>query len=133
MTAFLDTDVLVYAFDRSDDRKRRLAIEVIERAPFVVSAQVLGEFYVTVTRKLAVPLPADDAARAVGRLSALAVVPTDAALVAAAVETVRAHQVSYWDALIIEAAAVAGCDVLLSEDLADGSVMRGVRIENPFV
>ena len=133
MTAFLDTDVLVYAFDSSDDRKRRLAIEVIERAPFVVSAQVLGEFYVTVTRKLAVPLPADDAARAVGRLSALAVVPTDAALVAAAVETVRAHQVSYWDALIIEAAAVAGCDVLLSEDLADGSVMRGVRIENPFV
>jgi predicted nucleic acid-binding protein len=133
MTAFLDTNVLVYAFDRSDDRKRRRAIEVIERGPFVVSAQVLGEFFVTVTRKLATPLPADDAARAVGRLSALAVVPTDGALITAAVETVRAHQVSYWDALIIEAAAVAGCDVLLSEDLADGSVLRGVRIENPFV
>lgn len=133
MTAFLDTNVLVYAFDGRDERKRSRAIALIGSGPrFVVSAQVLGEFFVTVTRKLATPLSEADAAAAVERLTQLTVVPTDARLVAAAIETSKTHRISYWDALIVEAATVAGCDVLLTEDLAAGATLRGVRIENPF-
>jgi len=91
-----------------------------------------ASFYVTVTRKLAVPLSESDAAIAVQRFARFTTVPTDATFVAAALETSRAHRLSYWDALIIEAAASAGCDDLYSEDLTDGSVLRGVRIRNPF-
>ncbi len=133
MTAFLDTNVLVYAFDARDPGKQARAVELLESGPrFVVSAQVLGEFYVTVTRKLAEPLEEAVAADAVERLAALRVIPIDGRVSIAAIETARLHQLSYWDALILEAAAFAGCDVLLTEDLAHGSVLRGVRVENPF-
>lgn len=133
MTAFLDTNVLVYAFDGADQRKRDIAIAILEGdLRFVVSAQVLSEFYVTVTRKLTTPLPEQDAAATVERLSRLSVVSTDSALIQAAVDTSRTHRIPYWDALIVEAAALAGCDRLLTEDLADGAVLRGVRIANPF-
>ncbi|MFT4229324.1 MAG: PIN domain-containing protein [Microbacterium sp.] len=133
-SAFLDTNVLVYAFDGCDPAKRARAIEILERAPdeLVVSAQVLGEFYVTVTRKLATPLPPSTAAAAVEQLARHTVIMTDATLVRAAVDTSTRSQISYWDALIVEAAARAGCERILTEDLADGSTIRGVRIENPF-
>ncbi len=131
--AFVDTNVLVYAFDRRDERKRMRALELIQGGSrLVLSSQVLGEFYVTVTRKLATPMPEAEAAEVVERLCALPVVPVDARLVGAAVATSGAHRLSYWDAMIVEAAAVAGCEVLLTEDLSHGTVVRGVRVENPF-
>lgn len=134
MTAFVDTNVLVYAFDASDAQKQARAVELIESGPqFVVSAQVLGEFFVTVTRKLATPLDHATAAAAVERLSRLPVVPVDARLVAAAVQTSHAKVLSYWDSLIVEAAVTAGCDRILTEDLSHGAVLRGVTIENPFL
>jgi predicted nucleic acid-binding protein len=133
--AFLDTNVLVYAFDHDEPAKRERAQEVLENArsgALALSAQVLGEFYVTVTRKLARPLDAAVAGEALDWLGLLHVVALDAALVGAAVRTSRSSRLSYWDALIVAAAEAAGCGRLLSEDLNDGQTIGSVRIENPF-
>lgn len=132
--AFLDTNVLVYAFDDGEPDKRDRARELLAAppAPLVISAQVIGEFYVVVTRKLATPLDPDAARDAVDQLMRFPVMPLDGELTRAAIATSRSAQLSYWDALIIEAASASGCDLLLSEDLADGSVIGSVRIRNPF-
>lgn len=132
---FLDTNVLVYLFDRDEPEKRERARGVLESggySPFVVSTQVLGEFYVTLTRKLTPRIDPDVALAAVRRFSDFSVVSMDVSLVHRAIDTAKAAQLSYWDALILEAAASAGSSRILTEDLAAGSVLRGVRIENPF-
>lgn len=98
----------------------------------VIRSQVLAEFSVAVTRKLARPVDPDRARRAVDALSDLPVISSDAALVQAAMATSQRHQLALWDAMIIEAATIAGGERLLSEDLNAGVVLRGVRIENPF-
>lgn len=132
----VDTNVFIYAFDTHPDSgaKRARALELLadDSLDICVSAQVLSEFFVTVTRKLPRPLPAVEAARAVGDLIPLGVIPTDAHLIAAAIKTSQSAQLSYWDALIVEAAASAGCARVLTEDLNAGAVISGVRIENPF-
>ncbi len=135
---FLDTNVLVYAFDRADKAKRSRAIAILSEldAPgdtLVLSTQVLSEFYVTVTRKLARPLPEPEAERAVNELSRMPVVPVDAPLVQAAVARSRSSRISYWDALIVEAASVAACDLLLTEDLQHGQQFGRVKVTNPFL
>ena len=133
---FVDTNILVYALDDGEPRKRDLARRVlssIDPSRLSVSTQVLAEFYVVATRKLAAPLSEADAAQAVESLLQLSTVNTDVGLVSAAIATSRAAQLSLWDALIIEAAALAGCDRLLSEDLSHGVKIGAVRIENPFL
>jgi predicted nucleic acid-binding protein len=132
---FVDTNVWVYAVDAADPARRQRALEVIAPAPgrdLVVSTQVLTEFYAVVTRKLATPLPADDAEAMVRQLSALPVVAIDASLVASAIGGSREWRISIWDALILRAADVAGCRRVLSEDLADGMTYGSVVVENPF-
>lgn len=133
--AFLDTNVLVYALDEDKPQKRATARRLLASAPpgtFVLSAQVLGELYVTVTRKLAKPLPPERAAEVLDWLGLLPVVPIDAALVGRAVEISREAQISYRDGLVVAAAARAECRRLLSEDLDDGQEIASVRVENPF-
>jgi predicted nucleic acid-binding protein len=133
--AFIDTNVLVYAVDDADPAKRDRARALLENAgpgDFVLSTQVLSEFYVVATRKLAVPMAEADAADAVAQLSALPVVETDAELVRAAIAVSRDARLSLWDGMIVAAAAAAGCERLLSEDLDDGAVVQSVRVENPF-
>jgi len=132
---FVDTNVWVYAVDAADPVKRRRALEVIAPAPgrdLVVSTQVMTEFYAVITRKLAVPVPVEDADAMVRRLAVLPVVPLDSSLVIAAIAGSREWQISIWDALILRAAEVAGCRRLLSEDLADGVRYGSVVVENPF-
>lgn len=132
---FLDTNVLVYLFDSRDPSKQERASHILESeepSPFVVSAQVLGEFYVTVTQKLPTPLDSISARAAVDWISEYIVISTDVFLVRRAMGTAEAAQLSYWDALIIEAAVSAGCDRILTEDLTSGSVILGLRVENPF-
>ena len=132
---FVDTNVWVYAVDSADPVKQARARAVVAPGPevdLVVSSQVLAEFYVVVTRKLAVPLPESVAQGMVEELARLPVVATDAALVMAAVTGSRDWGISLWDALIIRAAEAAGCRRILSEDLADGGTYGTVRVENPF-
>jgi predicted nucleic acid-binding protein len=120
--------------DRDEQRKREIALELISSAggSMVVSAQVLAEFYVVATRGLSRPLPEPDAARRIDELSRLRVMPIDAELVRAAIRLSGESRLSSWDAAIVVAAAAAGCSKLLSEDLQEGGVVAGVRIENPF-
>lgn len=132
---FLDTNVLVYIFDHDEPAKQQRAREILEDATpgeLALSAQVLGEFYVTVTRKLAEPLDPSLAAQVVDWLGLLTVVPVDTTLVKDAVQIGRASRLSYWDGLIVAAAAGSGCERLLSEDLNDGQQIGSVLVQNPF-
>ena len=135
-TCFVDTNVWVYAVDDAEPVKQaqaRLVLSPAAAGSIVLSAQVLGEFYVTVTRKFARRLTPEAAGSMVERMRQLPVVPIDIDVVAAAIAGSRAWQVSYWDALIVAAAQAAGCTRLVSEDLADGAMYGSVRVENPFV
>ncbi len=132
---FVDTNVLVYAMDDADPAKQACARELMSSAraeSHAVSPQVLQEFYNAVTRKLARPVAPEDAALAVRALARLTVVPADAELVIAAIEIHRRHQLSLWDALILQAALNGGCGRLLSEDLQHGFRIGSVVVENPF-
>jgi len=134
--AFVDTNVLVYLFDGEDEARQRHARELIatlvRARSLVVSSQVLGELYVTVTRKLAVPLPHDDAARAIDALSVFPVIAIDVDLVRRAVARCRQEPLSYWDALIVEAAVEAGAATLYTEDLQAGQSYRDITVVDPF-
>lgn len=132
--AFVDTNVLVYAFDAGEPAKRARALELLvdETVDLVVSAQVLNEFYWVATRKLTPPLDAAVAHEVVRELSLGRVVPLDAASVDRAIEMARTHGLSLWDASILIAAQSAGCGVLWSEDLNDGQRFDGLVVRNPF-
>jgi predicted nucleic acid-binding protein len=134
VAAFVDTNVIVYAFDAGDERKRALALELLDdpSLAMVVSSQVLTEFYWTVTRKLVPPLPEEAAQDVVHNLAQGEVVAVDASLVEAAIALARRHRLSLWDAAIVAAAQRAGCSEILSEDLHHGGVVAGIRIRNPF-
>jgi predicted nucleic acid-binding protein len=133
--AFVDTNIWVYAIDGTDPAKQARAQAVLvpsAGSDFVVSTQVMAEFYVVATRKLATPLSEDHASAIVEQLARLPVVTTDAQLVTDAIAGSRAWGISLWDALIVRAAEVAGCGRILSEDLSDGALYGSVRVENPF-
>ncbi len=131
---FVDTSVWVYAVDEADLEKQAHAKRTLSAAAggIVVSPQVMGEFYVTVTRKLATPLPPDTALDFVRDMMRQSVVRLDSKLVEAAIVGAAAWRVSYWDALLVVAARTAGADRLISEDLQEGLVMDGVTVVNPF-
>ena len=134
--AFFDSNVIVYAISTSDPvkskRARALLGSAVENRRGVVSAQVLGETFVTLTRKIPKPLPREAAFADIKALSCLRIVPLTGDLVFRAVELQGEHQLSYWDALIVAAAEDAGCTVLWSEDLSDGRVYGSVMVRNPF-
>ena len=133
MRTFLDTNVVVYAFDVADARRQQLAVEVLEsEADLVISTQVLLEAWWVLTRKLASPLAADAAREVIDQLCLLPVVPTDRQLVVSAIGTAQSRQITIWDALIIEAARASGCSRVLTEDLQHGQDFAGVVVENPF-
>ena len=130
---FLDTNVIVYAFDHADPTKQRVALDVFRGSDrLVVSTQVLLETWWVLTRRLAEPLDESRASEVIDQLCALPVVSTDPQLVLQAIETGRHSGIAIWDALIIEAARAAGCQRVLSEDLNSGQDFDGVVVENPF-
>ena len=136
MRVFLDTNILVYLYDADAPEKQECARgrfeEVASAGRVLLSTQVLQEFYVGVTRKLAVPLDPKDAEDVVRQLSKLPVVPTDADRVLSAIRRSRRHRLSFWDALIVECALAGGGTRLLSEDLQAGRIIEGLTVENPF-
>jgi predicted nucleic acid-binding protein len=136
MRVFVDTNILVYLFDAEEPAKQARAREVVSElarnSSLVVSSQVLSELYVTVTRKLAYPLEASAALRALADLAVYPVIAVDAALVLRAASRAVAEQVAYWDALILEAAVEAGAGTVYSEDLQHGHTYQGVTVVDPF-
>lgn len=133
---FVDTNVLVYLFDGDAESKQERARELLREGHCaertVISTQVLGEFYVSVTRKLATPLDPDRARRAVEDLCAFTVAPIRSELVLAAIRRSQRSKLSYWDGLIVETAIDAGAAMLLTEDLKHGQVFDSLRVVNPF-
>ncbi len=133
---FLDTNVLVYLFDADAPTKQQRARAFLSsqelRAQMILSTQVLQEFYVSVTRKLAIPLDSDAALKAVQDLAVFPIVQIDTPLILLAIQRSRKAKISFWDALIVEAALVAGATLLYSEDFQDGAVFGKLRIRNPF-
>jgi predicted nucleic acid-binding protein len=134
--SFLDTNILVYAYDRHDHRKQKTAqallTEGIEKEKAVLSVQVLGEFFNVVTRFIKEPMTPDEAKGAVFLFSHLPVQDIDLDLVNRAIDTHKMYRISYWDALIVAAAERAQCKLILSEDLSDGQTYHGVIVSNPF-
>ena len=134
MRSFIDTNVLIYADDPEASGKQAVALSVIAehlRAGIgVISTQVLHEFVNAATRKLALPL---DVIRSRVRLySRFDVATASVAAVLEALELRTLHQVSYWDALILQAARDSGCTRLLTEDMQAGAMIGGVHVVNPF-
>ena len=132
---FIDTNVIVYADDLDAGAKREQAQAILHQVFIdgngVVSTQVLQEFFVAATRKLGVA--PEIARRKVELLARLDVVGVQPSLILDAIDLHRLHSLSFWDALIVRAAAASGCKRLLTEDLQSGRNIAGVRIENPFV
>lgn len=131
---FLDAKVLVYAQDAAAPEKQRTSREIISRlaasADGVISTQVMQEFYVAATRKLGVPPLA--AKGVLKTFSVFETVQVSPAIIQDAVDCSILNQLSFWDSLILAAAASAGCSTVLSEDMNPGQVVLGVKVQNPF-
>lgn len=134
--SFVDTNVLVYAFDKSGSPKKRVAEELInelmEEDRLRVSTQVLQEFFVTLTRKVRQPCSIQEALAMLEDLTAWPLMVIDYAAIRDAAGLADQAKLSFWDALVVVAAARTGAEVLYTEDLNHGQEILGVRISNPF-
>ena len=132
---FADTNVLLYAISRdpAERAKAERANGILAGRDLALSVQVLQEFYVQSTRQSRPdPITRDQAARLVESFLRFPVLAITSELVLAAVAGCERFQLSYWDAAIIEAGRVLGCDVVLSEDLSHGQDYDGITVQNPF-
>lgn len=132
--SFLDTNVLVYAAAGrgSEESKRERSLALIDHEDVGVSAQVLQEFYVTVTRKIKIPMISEKALEWIEQFASFPCVAVDASLVKIAAEVSEEFRVSYWDGAILSAAQLLGAKTLYTEDLNDGQLYGSVRAVNPF-
>jgi predicted nucleic acid-binding protein len=134
--AFVDTNILIYAHDVSNPAKQQRAVQLIDQLwderRGVVSTQVLQELAVNVRRSLRNRLSMAQATRLVESFLAWEVVINQPKAVLRAMEIEERFQISFWDAMIVQAAQSAGCEILYSEDLSHGQEYDGVLVVNPF-
>jgi predicted nucleic acid-binding protein len=132
--AFIDTNIFVYSVSShsSETGKRDSARALLRAVDFGTSAQVLGEFYVTATQKIAEPLSEGQALQFIARLVRLPIIAIDSDLVMDAIALKREHRVSYWDGAIIAAAHRLGAKVIYSEDLTHEHIYSSIKVINPF-
>jgi len=132
---FVDTNVLLYTVSRDPEEREKAAVarRILSGRDLALSVQVLQEFYVQATRTTRPdPLRHDQAVRLVESYCRYPVQDLTLSVVRAAFVSRARWLISYWDAAILEAARASGCDIVLSEDLADGQDYDGIRVENPF-
>ena len=133
---FVDTNVLVYAFDKGSSPKKRVAErlmnELMEEDRLRVSTQVLQELFVTLTRKVRRRCTSEEALAVLDDLTAWPLMVVDYAAIRSAVGLADQARLSFWDALVVVGAARTGAAVLYTEDMNDGQEIFGVRISNPF-
>ena len=130
---FVDTNILAYAFDGADPAKQAAARAALgSGVDIVISTQVMLELFTVLTRKLTPAWEPAEAAQVLDHLAAFETVGADHLLVRKAAHTSAEHQLTIWDAMILEAAAEAGCATLWTEDLTTGATIRGVTITNPL-
>ena len=135
---FLDTNVFVYALDDRDQRKKSIASELIERgiaeATAVTSTQVAVEFANVANRHREPHIIAEAASLVLDMtIRSMIEAPTSIDDILAADRICRTHSLSFFDALIVSAAIEHGCEVIYSEDMQHGQVIKGVKIINPFL
>jgi predicted nucleic acid-binding protein len=135
--AFFDTNVLVYAFDKSEPEKGGIAKGLIRdfgsKGNLVLSTQVLQEFYATVTKAKKIMLTKKKAEDIVNDFAEFPLVQVDKAIVSKAMKRHQSNAFSFWDSLIVEAALQSDCSTLLSEDMQNGLVIDSLTISNPFI
>ena len=135
MRSLLDTNLLVYADAADEPAKQRLALTLIATlradGSAVLSTQVLQEYVNVALRKLR--LPQALIRERIAFYRRFEMVPASADLIAGALDLHVLHSLSFYDALIVQAAVVSGCQRVLSEDMQHGAAYGGVRIENPFI
>ncbi len=133
---FLDTNIIVYAYDVSAAEKHEIAKKIVldlwDSGLGVISTQVLQEFFVTITKKIPNPVDKRVARDIVSDLLKWEVVVNEGESVLEAADILLQYGYSFWDSLIIAAAIRSGADALLSEDLTHGQTIHGVTIKNPF-
>ena len=133
---FLDTNVLLYAHDKSAGEKQQQAGAIVtamwESGNGCLSVQVLQEFYVNITQKVAQRLDKEVALQIIKDLACWRIHVPDAAEVLKAIEIQIAYKISFWDAMVIRSAQAMRCQTLWTEDLQAGQVIAGVRAVNPF-
>jgi predicted nucleic acid-binding protein len=138
MTAiFVDTNIFVYARDTRDrvkhERARACVDEMWQSRQGRTSIQVLCEYYTVVTRTLSAPYPSQEAWAHVRALLAWSPQPTNEALLHLARQVESRFKLGWWDSLILAAAELQGCEVVLSEDFQDGGKYGGITVHNPLV
>jgi predicted nucleic acid-binding protein len=133
---FVDTNVLVYAYDQSAGIKHQIAQKLLQELWLsqqgCLSIQILQEFYVTATRRIARPLSSELAEQIVSDLSQWRVHVPTAQDVITAIQWQRRYQISFWDAFVVFCAERAGCYCVWSEELNAGQSYHGVQVLNPF-
>jgi predicted nucleic acid-binding protein len=136
MPPFFDTNILVYSVDTDETIKSGPAGELVEthlvRGGGAISVQVLREFY-SASRRLGSPLSEQQAREMVDYFATFRTLSEDVGMVIGAARRTGELAISFWDALIVEAALRSGADRLFSEDLQHGLVIEGMRVENPFL
>jgi predicted nucleic acid-binding protein len=134
---FVDTNILVYAHDRSAGEKHERALRIIERlwstGEGVLSTQVLQEFCFNLRRKVARPLPVEEVRHILEDYMSWEIVVNDAASVIRALDVEGRYKISFWDALVLQAAESSGVKILYSEDLARGRHYGDVEVVNPLI
>jgi len=133
---FVDTNILVYAHDRAAGVKHERAQSLIEKlwnsGGGILSTQVLQELCINLRRKSSRPLSVEETRRLIQDYSSWTIVINTAESVIQALDIEFRYRISFWDALIIQAAGSSGAAVLYSEDLADGQTYGPVRVVNPL-
>ncbi len=133
---FIDTNILIYAFDPSDPQKHKLAKQLLERLWLeqtgCLSIQVMQEFFVNATRKIAQPLSILVASQILKDYSEWIVHSPNPMTVITATQLLQKTNISFWDALLVTSATELSCRILWSEDLNNGQKYGLLQVLNPF-
>jgi predicted nucleic acid-binding protein len=134
---FLDTNLLLYAYDAGSPVKHAIAVRILEdlwrSGNGILSAQVLQEFFVNVTKKIPKPLSVAVSREIVEDFLKWKVVPVESRTILRAIDLHEKHKYSFWDSLVIQSAIEGGARWLLSEDLRSGHRIGDLTIRNPFL
>ncbi len=134
---FVDTNILVYAYDISAGKKHTRAVQLMqvlwETRGGCLSIQVLQELYVNITRKIANPIDSSTARQIVADLSQWRVHAPESDNLLRAIDFLNTYKLSFWDAMVVESASCMGCKRLISEDFTHGMKFGEIQVINPFL
>jgi predicted nucleic acid-binding protein len=134
---FLDTNLLLYAYDAGSPAKHAVAVRILEdlwkSGSGILSTQVLQEFFVNVTKNIPKPLPIKVGREIVEDFLKWKVVPVEGRAILRAIALHEKHKYSFWDSLVIQSAIEGGARWLFTEDLKDGQKIGDLTIRNPFL